>query len=105
MSNANRAEMPPRPATPPERPTPASPPEIRPVPQPPEIRPTTPPETRPRPGGQIEERGLGTDLLNAGATTLHGGELAFGAGLGTLAVKKVVDVFGGGEKPKPKPKK
>jgi hypothetical protein len=39
-------------------------------------------------------------VLNVGATTVHGGELAFGAGLGTLAVKKVVDVFGGGEKPK-----
>jgi hypothetical protein len=102
MSTANRAEVPPRPATPPERPTPASPPEIRTVPQPPEIRPPTPPETRPRPSGQIDERGLGTDLLNAGATTLHGGEFAFGAGLGTLAVKKVVDVFGSGEKPKPK---
>jgi len=80
--------------------TPASPPEIRPVPQPPEIRPTTPPETRPRPGGQIQERGLAADVLNVGATTLHGSELTFGAGLGTLAMKKVVDVFGSGEKPK-----
>jgi hypothetical protein len=66
MFTENRAEMPPRPATPPERPTPASPPEIRLGPQPPEIRPTTPPETRPRPVGQIEQRGLGADLLNAG---------------------------------------